>query len=198
MLDNWAGMDALGAPWRHQTDVWPALVSSVLTAGQRADDGTVDVVLWQAPTPGHLTEEWLQDSGLPPGNRKALARLLPAAERWRQQQDGPPSEDDEPWWSGATLLPAEADRFACLAFGADVLLTTTAPMRVAARVTGRPVDKIDRLTDGRLALAEIVGGGERAAARMAAVAALGRVVCTVELPDCGACPLAILCRESRL
>jgi DNA (cytosine-5)-methyltransferase 1 len=197
MLDDWAEMDALGAPWRHRTDIWPALVSSVLTAGQRADDGTVDIVLWQAPTPGDLTREWLEDSGLPPGNRKALARLLPAAERWRRQQE-PSAKEEEPWWSGAALLPAEADRFACLAFGADVLLTTTAPMRVAARVTGRPVDKVDRLTAGRLALAEIVGGGQRAADRMAAVAALGRVVCTAELPDCGACPLAVLCRESHL
>lgn len=198
MLDQWATMDALGAPWRHRTDVWPALVSSVLTAGQRADDGTVDVVLWQAPTPGDLTQEWLEDSGLPAGNQKALSRLLPAAEQWRREQEEPAADGDDPWWSLAALLPAEADRFACLAFGAEVLLTTTAPMRVAARVTGRPVDKIDRLTDGRLALAEIVGGGERAPARMAAVAALGRVVCTAELPDCGACPLAILCRESRL
>lgn len=193
-LDVWAARDAVGAPWRHPTDVWSALVSSVLVGGQRADDGTVSMVLWQVPTPGDLTEEYLETSGLPAGNRKALGRLLVACDAWRGQQVAGFPEDLDPWWSHVSLNPGEADRFACLAFGSDVLLTTTAPMRVAARVTGRPVDKIDRLTDGRLALAEIVGGGAKAASRMAAVAALGRAVCVADQPECGSCPLAMLCR----
>lgn len=197
-LDVWASRDAFGAPWRHGSDIWPALVSSVLVGGQRADDGTVSLVLWQVPTPAELTREYLDGSGLPVTIRRALARLMPAAEAWRaQQRDRSADEEARPWWQETKLLPAEADRFACLAFGDNVLLTTTAPMRVAARVTGRPVDKIDRLTDGRLALAEIVGGGEQAPARMAAVAALGRSVCLADRPDCGACPLAALCRYAR-
>lgn len=195
-LDEWARRDRLGASWRHRTDIWPALVSSILVGGQRADDGTVSMILWELPDPGALTQEYLDASDLPASNRKALARLLPVSAAWRcEQRDG--ADENEPWWSHVNLNPSETDRFACLAFGRDVLLTTTAPMRVAARVTGRPVDKIDRLTDGRLALAEIIGGGPRAADRMAAVAALGRAVCVAEQPDCRSCPLALLCREAR-
>ncbi len=195
-LDTWAARDRHGAPWRHRTEPWPALVSTVLLS-VRADDGTVGMVLWQLPTPDHLTAEALRDPGLPAGVRKALTRLLPAVAAWREQQvDGDPDPEAAPWWEAVALLPAEAERFACLALEAPVLLTTQAPMRVAARVSGRPVDKVDRLTDGRLALAELIGGGERAAARMAAVAALGRGVCTVEEPDCRSCPLSLLCRAS--
>ncbi len=194
-LDRWAVRDALGAPWRHSTDPWSALVSSVLL-NSRTDDGTVSMVLWQLPTPGDLSTATLQASGLPAGVKRALTRLLPAVDAWRRQPDGGGHPDAAPWWEAVALRPAEAERFACLALDAPVLLTTQAPVRVAARVTGRPVDKVDRLTDGRLALAEIVGGGAQAPGRMAAVAALGRGVCTVEEPDCAACPLALLCRAA--
>jgi DNA (cytosine-5)-methyltransferase 1 len=190
-LDAWAARDALGAPWRHATDPWSALVSTVLVNG-RVDDGTVSMVLWQLPTPAALTTRVIEESGWPGGVCRALRRLLPAVEAWQGQERG----DAAPWWEAVKLLPAEVERFACLAMGSGVLLTTQASVRVAARVTGRPVHKVDRLTDGRLALAEIVGGGERAPARMAAVAALGLGVCTVEEPDCGSCPLALLCRSS--
>lgn len=192
-LDTWAARDASGAPWRHATDPWFALVSSVLVNG-RVDDGTVSLVLWQLPTPGDLTPESIEESRLPAGVRRALTRLLPAVEAWKKEPN--PSADGDAWWECASLLPAESERFACLALDSPVILTTQPAVRVAARVTGRPVDKVDKLTDGRLALAEIIGGGDRAPARMAAVAALGRGICTVEEPDCNACPLALLCRAA--
>ncbi|WP_375424834.1 DNA cytosine methyltransferase [uncultured Friedmanniella sp.] len=201
LLDVWAERDARVAPWRHRTDPWTALMSTVLSTG-RADDGTVAMLVWQVPTPGHLEDSGvLDDRALPAGVRRSLARLLPAVSAWRNRHDsavggGGDTSGETPWWEAVVLQPAEAERFACIALGAPVLLTTQAPMRVAARVTGRPVDKVDRLTDGRLALAEIIGGGDRAAARMAAVAAVGRGVCTVEEPDCRSCPLSLLCRAS--
>lgn len=194
-LDAWAMRDAQEAPWRHTTDLWSALVSTVLISG-RTGEGAVGRVLGKVPTPNELTDVVLEDRELSRGARKALRRLLPAAHAWRTQQTGGRGHaEDSPWWEAITLQPAETARFACLAMGAPVLLTTVAPLRVAARVTGRPVDKVDRLTDGRLALAEIIGGGEKAATRMAAVAALGQGVCTTEKPDCSACPLAVLCRK---
>jgi DNA (cytosine-5)-methyltransferase 1 len=94
------------------------------------------------------------------------------------------------------LQPAEEARFAVLAFGEDALLTTQPPMRVVARVSGKPVDRVDRLTDGRLALATLVGGGPKAAARMAAVVAIGRAVCTLQDPHCGSCPFVGMCRQA--
>ncbi len=192
-LDTWAARDVSGAPWRHATDPWSALVSSVLVNGP-VDDGTVSLVLWQLPTPADLTPHSIEESRLPAGVRRALTRLLPAVEAWKDQPE--PGDDGQAWWEYATLLPAELERFACLALDSQVILTTQPAVRVAARVTGRPVDKVDKRTDGRLALAEIIGGGSKAPARMAAVAALGRGICTIEEPDCKACPLALLCRAA--
>jgi len=194
-LDVWAERDALGAPWRHGTDPWTALVSTVLVHG-RADDGTVSMVLWKFPTPGDLTTQMLEESELSGGVHRALIRLLPAVQAWKEQQDADATDDAPAWWEAVKLSPAEVERFACLALNSQVLLTTQAPVRVAARVTGRPVHKVDKLTDGRFALAEIIGGGDRAPARMAALAALGQGVCTIEEPDCGSCPLRMLCRAS--
>jgi len=192
-LDTWAARDVSGAPWRHATDPWSALVSSVLVNGP-VDDGTVSLVLWQLPTPADLTPHSIEESRLPAGVRRALTRLLPAVEAWKDQPE--PGDDGQAWWEYARLLPAELERFACLALDSQVILTTQPAVRVAARVTGRPVDKVDKRTDGRLALAEIIGGGSKAPARMAAVAALGRGICTIEEPDCKACPLALLCRAA--
>ncbi len=194
-LEAWARRDALGAPWRHPTDPWSALVSTVLL-GSRVDDDTVGLVLWQVPDPGGFDEDTVERLAPSVGGsgRRVLSRLLPAATAWRQEQETGTDPDGPRWWAAVALSPSEQDRFACLALGGEVLLTTQAPLRVAARVTGRPVHLVDRLTDGRLALAELVGGGDRAPARMAAVAALGRSVCTPETPDCGSCPIALLCR----
>ncbi len=195
-LDEWARLDMVGAPWRHHCDTWTALLSSVLV-GTRVDDGTVSLVSWQFPTPGDLTASRLADVELSPGVRRALRRLLPAADGWRREQVEPPSEDSPRWWQSVKLLPAEAERFACLAFGEDVLLTTQSPLRVAARVTGQPVDRVDRLSDGRLAIGLLVGGRLTAPKRMAAIAALGQSVCTTENPSCSTCPLSLLCASAR-
>jgi DNA (cytosine-5)-methyltransferase 1 len=193
-LDLWGERDATGAPWRHPTDPWTALVSTLLESSH-ADDGTIARALWHLPTPAAYDAEVVDDLGAGPGAARALRRLAPAADAWKASAvDGPGAA--EPWWERVSLKPAEAERFAVLALGRAALLTTQAPLRLAARVTGRPVNRVDRLTDGRLALAELVGGGDRAAARMAALAALGREVCRAEEPDCVHCPLSDLCRSA--
>jgi DNA (cytosine-5)-methyltransferase 1 len=194
-LDDWAKKDAVVAPWRHPADVWTGLMSSVLGNG-KVDAGTMSLLLWHFPTPLELTPEKLATLSTQPGARSGLTRLLPAAEAWRAAQLPGAAAEEEPWWAKIRLSPAEMDRFALLAMGADGLLVTQAPLRVAARVTGRPVDKIDRLTDGRLALASIVGSGPSAGRRMAAVAALGASVCTLNDPGCGHCPLVGICRKA--
>jgi len=220
-LDGWAVRDSTGAPWRHPTDPWTALVSTVLISGH-ADDGTIALTLWRIPTPAAYSAAAVDALGVGAGAVRALRRLEPAARAWRDAgpaadpaagahgrgtdtgspdttesaHNGEAGTGDGQWWETVPLRPAETDRFGVLALGEPTLLTTNDPVRLAARVTGRPVDRVDRLTDGRLALAEIVGAGQRAPARMAALAALGREVCRAEAPDCLHCPLSLLCRAS--
>ena len=90
------------------------------------------------------------------------------------------------------LKPAEGRIFTMLQ-GGDVLLRSQGVLRVAARVAGSKSDESNRLTDGRIDLARLVGSGEEAPLRMAALRLIGTTVCTAERSDCVHCPLAVWC-----
>jgi hypothetical protein len=159
----------------------------------RIDDGTIALIMWELPSPGSYSSRRIEDLDVSASIRTSLRRLAPAVDAWRKAADDDLPDVESRWWESVALQPAEAERFALMAMRDDVLLTTQPPLRLVARVTGRPVDKVDRLTDGRLALAMIVGGGEYAADRMAAIAAIAQSTCTVKEPQCGSCPLLEVC-----
>jgi DNA (cytosine-5)-methyltransferase 1 len=94
------------------------------------------------------------------------------------------------------LKPAELQIFSML-LGEDVLLRSQGALRVAARVAGTKSAETNRLTDGRIDLARLVGSGEDAALRMAALRVLGATHCRIEASDCGRCPLATWCRSAQ-
>lgn len=77
--------------------------------------------------------------------------------------------------------------------GRDVLLRSQSVLRLAARVAGSRSHKSNRLTDGRMDLARLVGSGEDAATRMAAIRLLAETSCGAEHRVCSACPLAAWC-----
>jgi len=88
------------------------------------------------------------------------------------------------------LRPTEAKIFRLLR-GYDVLITSATTVRVAARFRGNESYEQNLLTDGRIDLARLVGTGEEAPARMAAIRHLGMTVCDPgDKPNCAACPLA--------
>lgn len=94
------------------------------------------------------------------------------------------------------LKPAELRIFTMLQ-GEDVLLRSQGVLRVAARVAGSKSDESNRLTDGRIDLARLVGSGEDAALRMAALRLIGTTLCTAKRSDCVSCPLAAWCRTAQ-
>ena len=77
--------------------------------------------------------------------------------------------------------------------GEDVLLRSQSVLRLAARVAGSRSHESNRLTDGRMDLARLVGSGEDAATRMAAIRLLAETCCGAERRVCSACPLATWC-----
>lgn len=91
------------------------------------------------------------------------------------------------------LKPAEKSLFRLL-MGEDVMLVGHGPLRVAARVFGSKSDKINRLTDGRVEIARLIGGGEDAPVRMAALRHLSHRNCRPKKPLCSGCPLQNWCR----
>ena len=93
------------------------------------------------------------------------------------------------------LRPAETELFHLL-LGNDLLLTTTQPLRVAARVAGTESDQINRMSDGRVDLARLVGTGEDAPLRMAALRLIGVTRCGPRVRKCAICPLQAWCASA--
>ncbi|MEV0269781.1 DNA (cytosine-5-)-methyltransferase [Hamadaea sp. NPDC050747] len=70
--------------------------------------------------------------------------------------------------------------------------------RVAARFTGDPVNRRNILTDGRLAVARMIGYGTEARSAHLALVEIANSVCRPEVSHCFACPLAKLCHDAQM
>ncbi|MDR6174293.1 DNA (cytosine-5)-methyltransferase 1 [Nocardioides zeae] len=125
-----------------------------------------------------------------PSAKRALARLLPLMRKraiWR----GP----DEP--AEIVRLNASERRIYDMLRGSDVLLRSQGVLRLAARVAGTSSHETNRLTEGRMDVARLVGSGSEAPTRMAAIRLLAATTCLPNRRDCGACPLATWCLTHR-
>ncbi|MFD7474957.1 DNA cytosine methyltransferase [Streptomyces sp. NPDC059837] len=93
------------------------------------------------------------------------------------------------------LKPAEISMFRLL-LGEDVLLSQQGPLRVAARIFASNSDRTNKLTDGRIELSRLIGGGSDAPIRMAALRQLAQSNCLPNEPYCAGCPLQAWCRSA--
>ncbi|MBB1053151.1 DNA cytosine methyltransferase [Dietzia sp. B44] len=75
----------------------------------------------------------------------------------------------------------------------EPVLTGKGVLRVASRFLGNDVDKRNKLTDGRLAVARLVGIGEESRDSQLGLIELAASVCTIERPRCSMCPLVDYC-----
>ncbi|WDG29698.1 DNA (cytosine-5-)-methyltransferase [Streptomyces sp. CA-278952] len=90
------------------------------------------------------------------------------------------------------MKPAETNLYRLL-IGEDLLLVGQGSLRVAARLSGSTSDRTNRLSDGRVNLVKLVGAGEKAPLRMAALRLLGNTTCRSKQPLCNECPLREYC-----
>jgi DNA (cytosine-5)-methyltransferase 1 len=70
-------------------------------------------------------------------------------------------------------------------------------LRVAARFTGEPLERRNRMSDGRLAVARMIGYGPNARDAQLALIELATAICRPEAPACSSCPLAGTCVDRR-
>ncbi|GAA3390650.1 DNA (cytosine-5-)-methyltransferase [Streptomyces roseoviridis] len=105
--------------------------------------------------------------------------------------------DEEKVREQLQLKPAEATVYRLLV-GEDLLWIGQGALRVAARLHGSDSDRTNRLSDGRVDLVKLVGAGEDAPLRMAALRLIGSSLCRAKEPLCELCPLSKYCvaRES--
>jgi DNA (cytosine-5)-methyltransferase 1 len=101
------------------------------------------------------------------------------------------------------LLPAQAD-MAALVIAASAEGSSEEPvivnkgvLRVAANFTGEAVNARNRLTDGRVAVARMIGYGPRAREAHLALMELSNTLCRPVTPDCVPCPIAQWCEYAR-
>ncbi|MFC9937550.1 DNA cytosine methyltransferase [Nocardiopsis alba] len=104
-------------------------------------------------------------------------------------------KDDDDIVEALELKTSEEELFRLLR-GNNIMLTSQASLRVALRVVRGETEMRNRLTDGRVNLARILGGGEDAPIRMAAIRQIGLTNCLPSEPLCFSCPLQKWCRFS--
>ena len=79
----------------------------------------------------------------------------------------------------------------------EPVLASRGVLRVASRFTGEAaIERKNRMTDGRLAVARMIGYGESARDAHLGLVELAAAVCRPETQVCSACPLAAVCASS--
>ena len=96
----------------------------------------------------------------------------------------------------ALCMKSSQKRTFFLLTGNDVLLATQPTLRVAARVAGSDSHKVNRMSNGRVDLARLVGVGDDAPLRAAALRLIGNTICLPIGPECIRCPLRENCLSS--
>jgi DNA (cytosine-5)-methyltransferase 1 len=151
-----------------------ARTMGIVRALTRLDASTFQKVIESAPSQGV---------------RRSLEKLAPLVDNdeiWEEPLELP---------TALGLTPNESSLYRLLV-GEDLLLVNQGPIRVAARFSGSEANRKNRLSDGRVDLAKLVGAGEEAPLRMAAIRLVGMTMCR-EQPFCLACPLRNYCSEYR-
>ena len=79
----------------------------------------------------------------------------------------------------------------------EPVLAGRGTLRVVARFSGDRVDRRNRMSDGRLGVARMIGNGRDARKAHLGLIELAANVCRPERPLCAECPLDAMCHESR-
>ena len=195
---------ALGKIWFEASSPW-AVIQAELLFGR----STPSLMNFAWPlvenilSPSDSLENFEQTIGIIAGYQKTPERgqLVQDAAEWYVENDGDHFE------SAATMAknPHVSESMARLAelvavSDTDVpILVVQGPLRIAARYSGRPVDRINKGSDGRLELSRLVGGSVFLRSnQMARDAHLGllelaELNCTSGIPSCATCPLRSDC-----
>ncbi len=195
---------ALGQPWLRASNRWQVIAAASVL--HRAEPGQVRflwplIERWTVPADTiHQAQELGQIAALIGKERRyeSLLVLARAVVSTPEVLARPAVESRD-----IPTLPEHVAQLATLVVSevGDVeadepVLATGGALRVASRVIGEPVDKRNRLTDGRLAIARLVGGGAESRAAHLAVLEIAATICRPVAPLCRDCPLSDVCRTS--
>ena len=205
LADWFTSVGELMLPWLRADTRWKVISAEILLDKAASDQVRHLWPLldrWAAPEHTLSAREHLLEMGGWIGRRHRAERILEIAQRLTRRPDL--LDDDETIRTVPGITEAVAD-LAVLTVPAaegddrseEPVLVTKGVLRVAARFTGHPVDRRNRLTDGRLAVARMIGDGEEAGHAHLGLVELANSLCSPVDPLCASCPLRGLCTYGR-
>jgi len=178
--------------WRRPGDPW-AVLAGVLAGGSRstATLAAGDELLARVPSPqaaASLTAARRRRLARDEDDLLLVERLVSAGKALVQN-----GLVDGSWLTVAGLKPADRLWVEAVGLRSRQVVASTASLRVAARLTGTDVDTLNRGSDGKMTLGQLIGGSEKVPEITAAIAGLGSTICLPVEPRCDRCPVAPLC-----
>lgn len=210
VLADWdAAQSNRAVPWLGATTRWQVVAAELIL--DRAVAAAVELVwpvLAMQPTPEHTLEarEYFEDIARSAvlAREAKVAKVMALAE-WLIEHPGALDviEADE-MKIPSDLLPQSVADFATLVVpvadedaSEEPVLATKGIVRVAARYADTEhVEKRNKLTDGRLAVARMIGGGVTARSAHRALIDIAAGICR-PAPACNRCPLSSTCVSAR-
>jgi DNA (cytosine-5)-methyltransferase 1 len=187
-------------PWLWATDRWQVVEAELLLNRARADVvHSIWPLLerWRTPEDTLQHGQQLKEIGSWVGRADRAEQVLAAA-TWFAEQPGRLGTAAS--IAAAPHVPASvADLAVRVVPGPedDPVLANYGVLRVAARFSGEPVDQANKLSDGRLAVARMVGVDEVSNYAHLALIELAGSLCRAADPLCSDCPLNQSCVEGR-
>lgn len=204
-LSRWFSRQAdLSSPWYRSSSPWSVIQAEAML-GRRTS--TVNSFAWPlleklgTPADTLLNGKDVFDLLIEPAKKSGLGESLRSAAEWYEQELG------EHFILASTMSanPFVGETVARLAEIVAVpesdipIHNSQGALRVAARHSGQPVDRINKGSDGRIAIARLVGGSvlrrsnDQARKAHLALLELAESNCIAGTPSCSSCPLRASC-----
>jgi DNA (cytosine-5)-methyltransferase 1 len=204
-LARWfVSLPALTVPWLRAETRWQVIMAETLL--ERMPTAQIRVLWpvlarWKDPVTTLAAKDELYEMAHWVGRGHRAARVLELAE----QLEG--STEDLDLDEAIRRIPGLNVTLADLAVLAvptgteddseEPVLASRGVLRVVARFTGDRVDRRNRMSDGRLGVARMIGNGKEARDAHRGLIELAANVCRPEIPLCAECPLSIMCLEAQ-
>ena len=204
MAEWFTGRRQLVLPWLRADTRWQVVAGEMLL--DRAAPGQIHHLWpllrrWATPADTLQAKKELLEIG---GwiNRRHRAERIADVAAWLVTHPGQLDNDET-----ARTVPGVIEAVADLAVLAvptagqddsseEPVLATKGVLRVAARFSGHPVDRRNRRTHGRQAVARMIGEGRDARDAHLGLVELANSLCPPGNPYCPACPLQRLCAHA--
>lgn len=201
-----AAAERLLLPWLAAASRWQAICAEILL--ERAESDQIRVLwplvrTWTGPAATLSQAGAIRSIGSSIKRPERVEKILRLAEYMGQQDNDPLLHSSLTGKTAPDLAESVANLATLIVpvvngeIAEEPVLATKGVLRVAGRFTGDPVDRRNQLTDGRLAVARMIGGGPEARDAHLGLIELAAAVCRPIDPNCVDCPLAASCLSSR-